>query len=101
MESDCLLTHQQVGEEAPAASSRDAFFLVQRTSVPVEFVTSVSPLERPYKLWYKEGPLHERYVPVVSSCIAVSSETTSGFAGGGYRSIQSKLSYLPSPYRRY
>ena len=60
MECDVLLTHEQVGEEAPATSSTDDFFLAQRTSVPIGFVISVSPPVRPYKIWYKHGQQWEK-----------------------------------------
>lgn len=54
MECDVLLTCEQVGE-AQAPSSMDDSFVGQRTSVPIGFVVSVSPLIRPYKVWYKQG----------------------------------------------
>ena len=55
-----FLTHAQVGRGAPAESSTADFFLIERKCLPIEYVISVSPSERPLKVWYKKGGQWER-----------------------------------------
>ena len=55
-----FLTHAQVGRDVPVESSTGDFFLAERKSLPIEFVVSVNPSERPLKFWRKKGGRWEK-----------------------------------------
>ena len=54
LECDLFLTRAQAGEAVPEESSTEDFFLIERKSLAIEFVVSVTPTQRPYKFWYKK-----------------------------------------------
>lgn len=58
LECDLFLTHAQAqaaGVAVPRESSTADFFLIERKSLPVDVVLSITPTERPYKVWHKKS----------------------------------------------
>ena len=60
IECDVLVTRDQLNEEAPPGTTISDYFLIERISVLTDCVTSVSPLVRPYKVWFKKDGLWEK-----------------------------------------
>lgn len=57
MQCDLFLIHAQAqaaGVTVPEESSTADFFLIERKSLPLDVVLSVTPTERPYKVWHKK-----------------------------------------------
>lgn len=68
LECDVFLTHAQVGRDVPVGSSTGDFLQVERKSLPIELVVSVSPSERPHKFWYKKDGRWEKASHEVCNC---------------------------------